>query len=103
MSQNLTHVTGCFLIPATGSFLNGAGLAPGEDRNVATPKSFRSGGQRVPYVSAQAWRRWLRNTLIEETGWQPSELTAIELSAKGTTNKISGKLDPVDYPEDDIF
>ena len=67
------------------------------------PKTFKDGPNRVPYVSSQAWKRWLRNTLIEETGWPASELTAIGQSAKQTTVKIAGKLDPVDFPEDDIF
>src|SRR5947207_2697781 len=108
MSANhnqLTHVSGTFLIQADGAFLNGAGIDPRrEDKNTTVPKSYRDGiGNRVPYVSAQAWRRWLRNTLIEETGWPASELRAIDLSAKGTTNKIAGELNPVDYAEDDIF
>ncbi|MGI0091740.1 MAG: DevR family CRISPR-associated autoregulator, partial [Nitrososphaerales archaeon] len=56
---------------------------------------------RVPYVSSQAWKRWLRNTLIEETGWPSSEIVAIGESEN--TNKISGKLDPILCAEDDIF
>lgn len=101
----LTHVAGTFLIHADGAFLNGAGIdTRREDQNTTIPKSYRDGvGNRVPYVSAQAWRRWLRNTLIEETGWPASELRAIDLSEKGTTNKIAGELNPVDFPEDDIF
>lgn len=88
--KRLSHVAGTFLIHADGAFLNGAGLdRTREDRNTTIPKSFRDGvGSRVPYVSAQAWRRWLRNTLIGETGWPASELRAIDLSEKGTTNKI---------------
>jgi CRISPR-associated protein Cst2 len=98
----LSHIAGNFLIPAAGSFLNGAGLSQsGEDRNVTVPKTFRDGKYRVPYVSSQAWKRWLRNTLIEETGWESSEITAIGDSE--TTKKISGKLDPILCAEDDIF
>jgi CRISPR/Cas system-associated protein Cas7 (RAMP superfamily) len=102
---NLTHVAGTFLIHADGAFLNGAGIDPRrEDQNTTIPKSYRDGvGNRVPYVSAQAWRRWLKNTLIEETGWPASELRAIDLSEKGTTNKIAGELNPIDFAEDDIF
>lgn len=99
----LTHIAGTFLIPATGSFLNGAGLSQGEDRNVTIPKTFSDGNTRVPYVSSQAWKRWLRNTLIEETGWPSSEIVGIGITEKGTVNKISGKLDPVICAEDDIF
>ena len=101
----LTHVAGTFVIQADGAFLNGAGIdSRREDKNTTIPKSYRDGvGNRVPYVSAQAWRRWLRNTLIEETGWPVSELRAIDLSEKGTTNKIAGELNPVDFAEDDLF
>lgn len=55
----------------------------------------------MPYVSSQAWKRWLRNTLIEETGWESSEIVAI--GDTETTKKISGKLDPILCAEDDIF
>ena len=103
-SPFLTHIAGTFVIEASASFLNGAGLGEGEDRNVSIVKTFRDGKHRVPYVSAQAWRRWLRNTLIEETGWPPSVLKALIVDPKkGTTKKIGGEFNPVDYPEDDIF
>lgn len=96
-------MAGTFLIEASASFLNGAGLGEGENRNVTIPKTFRDGGFRVPYVSAQAWKRWLRNTLIEETGWPQSELRALEKNVKGNVSKIGGEFNPIDFPEDDIF
>src|SRR3972149_2530141 len=104
MDKILTNVAGTFLIQANASFLNGAGLGEGEDRNVTIPKTFKDGKDNVPYVSSQAWKRWLRNTCLEENpNWPKSELKAIGLSERGTTNKISGELNPVEYPEDDIF
>src|ERR1035437_7533380 len=99
----LTHVVGTFVIHADASFLNGAGLGEGEDRNVTIPKTLRDGKFSVPYVSSQAWKRWLRSTLIAETGWKPSELRSIKESEKQTTSKIAGELNPVDYAEDDLF
>lgn len=99
----LTHVAGTFLVQADGAFLNGAGLGEGEDRNVTIPKTFRDGRNEVPYVSAQAWKRWLRNTAIQEAGWPPSEPQAIGWNPKGNVNKIAGQLNPVEFPEDDIF
>ena len=99
----LTHVAGTFVIHADASFLNGAGLGDGEDRNVTIPKTLRDGKYSVPYVSSQAWKRWLRSTLIAETGWKPSELRSIQESEKGSTAKIAGELDPVEYAEDDLF
>lgn len=101
--KTLTHVAGTFLIQADAAFLNGAGLGEGEDRNVAVPKTFWDGGNRVPYVSSQAWKRWLRNTLIEETGWPASELRAIGWNPRGNVNKIAAQLNPVELAEDDIF
>lgn len=99
----LTHVAGTFLIHADASFLNGAGLGEGEDRNVTIPKTLRDGKHLVPYVSSQAWKRWLRSTLIAETGWPASELRSIQESERGSTAKIAGELDPVEYAEDDLF
>lgn len=99
----LTHVAGTFLIQADGAFLNGAGLGEGEDRNVTIPKTFRDGRNQVPYVSAQAWKRWLRTTAVQEAGWPASEPQAIGWNPKGNVNKIASQLNPVEYPEDDIF
>jgi CRISPR/Cas system-associated protein Cas7 (RAMP superfamily) len=98
-----THIAGTFLIQVDAAFLNGAGLGEGEDRNVTIPKTFRDGKNEVPYVSSQAWKRWLRNTLIEEKGWPPSELKAIGWNPKGNVSKIAAELNPVDFIEDDIF
>ena len=36
--KNITHVAGTFLVEAPASFLNGAGLGEGENRNVTIPK-----------------------------------------------------------------
>ena len=98
-----THVAGTFVIHADASFLNGAGLGDGEDRNVTIPKTLKDGRNRVPYVSSQAWKRWLRSTLIAETGWPASELRSIKESEKKTTSKISGELNPIEFVEDDLF
>lgn len=103
----LNNITGALLIDATAAFLNGAGLGSGEDKNKVIPKTFKEkvNGrmEEVPYVSAQSWRRWLRNTTNEENAWSPSELRGIKESDKGSTTKIATELNPVDFPEDDIF
>jgi len=101
--KQLTHIAGTFVIQADGAFLNGAGLGQGEDRTTTVPKTLYDGKTRIPYVSSQAWRRWLRNTLIEETGWEPSEIRAIKFNAKGNTSKVAGQVNPVDFAEDDLF
>lgn len=105
--SKLNNITGSLLIDARAVFLNGAGLGTGENKNKVIPKTFleRVNGklEKVPYVSAQSWRRWLRNTCNEENGWDPSELKAIDESDKGSTNKIATELNPIDFPEDDLF
>jgi CRISPR-associated protein Cst2 len=104
----LNNITGALLIDATAAFLNGAGLGSGEDKNKVIPKTFKekinNRLEEVPYVSAQSWRRWLRDTSNEENKWSPSELKAIgKGSEKGTTNKIATELNPIEFPEDDLF
>lgn len=107
MTQQFNNIAGTFLIDASAAFLNGAGLGAGEDRNVVIPKTFkeRINGKDydVPYVSAQAWRRWLRDTCNEENDWPESQLRSIKESEKGSTSKISTELNPIDFPEDDLF
>lgn len=106
-SSPIAHLAGTLVIHADAAFLNGAGLESGEDRNAVAPKTMRiRQGHRIlqiPYVSAQAWRRWLRNTANEENGWDPSELRSVGESKKGSTNKIATECDPVQFPEDDLF
>jgi len=79
----------------------------GEDKNTVITKTLwqKINGRptEIPYVSSQSFRRWLRDTSNEENNWQPSTLHSIGQSAKGSTNKISTNLDPVIYPEDDLF
>ena len=107
--KTLTHIAGTFLIQAEGAFLNGAGLDSGEDRNATIPKTFLDIDEkgrriRVPYVSAQAWRRWLRLTFQSENPNEPAaELKALSVNAKGNSDKIGTEMNPVDYAEDDIF
>lgn len=105
----LTHITGTFLIQAEGAFLNGAGLDAGEDRNAVIPKTYTDLGKdgrktRVPYVSAQAWRRWLRLTFQEENPNEPAtELRALSFNARGNPDKIGTEMNPIEFAEDDIF
>ncbi len=101
--KKLTHVAGTLLIQADAAFLNGATARQEGDRKITIPKTFRDGKNEVPYVSAQAWKRWLRNTLIEETRWYASEAKAIGWNPQGNVNQIASALNPVDFAEDDIF
>jgi CRISPR-associated protein Cst2 len=102
--KTLTHIVGTFLIQAEGAFLNGAGLGQGEDRNMTVPKTLTDFKDKVPYVSSQAWKRWLRNTFQDE---YPNEnhavIKALALNAKGNPEKIGTEMNPVIFAEDDIF
>jgi CRISPR-associated protein Cst2 len=102
--QDLTHIVGTFLIQAEGSFLNGAGLGTGEDKNVVITKTFSDFKDKVPYVSSQAWKRWLRNTFQEEyPDYPPAIIRQLHVNTKGNTDKIGTDNDPIKFPEDDIF
>lgn len=106
--KKLTHIAGTFLIEAPGSFLNGGGLGRGEYDNYTIVKTFfdglsSKGPYTVPFVSAASWRRWLRDTVIEETGTKPSTIRALHKNPRGNTDKIGSERNPIEYIEDDIF
>lgn len=104
VNRKSMFITTTFAIHADGAFLNGSGIDKrSENRNVSTVKSYWKNKKNIPYVSAQAWRRWLRNTLVEENNWNQSLIEPVLLSEKESTSKIAGQLDPINYPEDDIF
>ncbi len=103
--KKVTHIAGTFIVQADAAFLNGTETPKwGEDKNVAIPKTFWDGKRQMPYVSSQSWKRWLRTTMREEEpNWPGSEPQAIGWNIKGNVNQISGRRNPVDVPEDDIF
>jgi len=102
-SKELNDITAAALIDAQHTFLNGGGGEKGaENQTASTVKKYYDGKKKMPYVSAQAGRRMLRDTMIEETGWPSSEIKVLKLSAKGSTSKSGGEFNPVDFPEDDI-
>ncbi|MBP2173203.1 type I-B CRISPR-associated protein Cas7/Cst2/DevR [Methanococcus voltae] len=102
--MKFNNIAGTFVIDASASFLNGAGLKPGEeDKTKVAVKTMKDGKYTIPYVSTQSWKRWLRNTAVEENEWKKSEIKGIDVNEKGNTNKVAGELDPIICPEDDIF
>ncbi len=91
-------LTGLVLVEANGAALNMSDEPAGgarTDIGVAV-KQIRIGRLRYPYVSGQSWRRWWREVLYADFGWQPSEVIREAKSAYT-------KGDPVTYQEDDIF
>ena len=95
----MAFVTGLMLIDAPASALNNLGGIPGERTdNTAGVKKIRVYGDGdYPYVSAQAYRYWLRTTLEELIPeWQASPMYREEKIAYTDAN-------PIEYWDDDLF
>jgi|Deesub1362A_J573_1020465.scaffolds.fasta_scaffold03760_4 CRISPR-associated protein Cst2 len=94
----MRFAVGMVLVDAPHSALNMAGLGEGTEQNKVVVKKFRRGRYEYPYVSAQAWRYWWRNTLEDHFGWVLSGLTKVEGKSQAYT-----AANPIEYPDDDIF
>lgn len=94
MSNN---VVGLMLIDAPHSALNNAGKDAGERTdNIVRVKSIWKNGIRYPYVSGQAFRYWLRETLEKKFDWVMSPISR--------ESKIAfTEVNPIEYPDDDVF
>jgi CRISPR-associated protein Cst2 len=98
----MAYLSGLFLIDCPASALNNAGqqgeMVNSERRydNWSAFKYVRVRNGIVPYVSAQAFRYWLRDTLKGIEGWTPSPTFKEEKIAYTDAN-------PILYAEDDLF
>lgn len=96
----MAFITGLLLIDAPASALNNAGPDEGaRTDNTIAVKCIRVGrrGQTYPYVSAQAFRYWLRTKLEREgNGWRSSPVLFEKKVAYSDGN-------PIDYWDDDLF
>ncbi len=91
------NILGLMLIDAPHSALNNAGSDAGDRTdNIVRVKSIRKGITRYPYVSGQAFRYWLRETLEDKFDW---EMSPIERKKKIAFTQIN----PIQYPDDDMF
>ena len=73
------NVVGFVLIDAPHSALNMGQADPNEvDENKIPVKFVQRGKDKYPYVSAQAWRYWWRNTLESRFGWKMSGITYLK-------------------------
>ena len=94
----MSQLTGILVVAAPASALNNAG----EDKeartdNAVAVKFIRApGGQRFPYVSAQAVRFWLRTQLSRQGGWTSSPVFR-------ETKVAYTDAEPTKYAEDDLF
>lgn len=94
----MSFVTGLFLIDAPASALNNLGSIPGERTdNTSGVKVIKARDGSYPYVSAQAFRYWLRTTL-EKTNpdWKAAPVYREEKVAYTDSN-------PIEYWDDDLF
>ncbi|HEV2964329.1 MAG TPA: type I-B CRISPR-associated protein Cas7/Cst2/DevR [Candidatus Angelobacter sp.] len=93
----MSHLSGLLLVDCPASALNNAGAETGaRTDNVVAVKKIRTKAGIFPYVSAQAFRYWLREALKGVEGWSPSPTFREEKIAYTDAN-------PIAYAEDDIF
>lgn len=94
----MAHLTGLILLDAPASALNNAGSEPGaKTDNTIAVKKIRTGDGVFPYVSAQAFRFWLRTTLEQgDTDWKAAPVFR--------EKKIAfSESDPITNWDDDLF
>lgn len=93
----MAFLSGIQVIHAPASALNNAGSEAGvQTENKVAVKKLRIGRQVYPYISAQAWRYWLRTTLLQHPDWKASPLFREAKIAYTEAN-------PIQYADDDIF
>ncbi len=94
----MAFVTGLLLIDAPASALNNLGNIVGErDENTVGVKMIRTREGAFPYVSAQAFRYWLRTTAqLRVEGWRAAPIYREEKIAYTDSN-------PIVWWDDDLF
>jgi CRISPR-associated protein Cst2 len=94
----MAFVTGLILIDAPASALNNMGNIPGaRTDNTVGVKVIRARDGNYPYVSAQAFRYWLRTTLENsDLGWKAAPIYREEKVAYTDAN-------PIEWWDDDLF
>ncbi|MDF9408712.1 MAG: hypothetical protein A4E52_01164 [Pelotomaculum sp. PtaB.Bin013] len=93
----MAFVTGLLLVDAPASALNNQGNIPGEryDNSTGVKLIWTKEGY-YPYVSAQAFKYWLRTTLEQTGSWVSAPVYREEKIAYTDAN-------PVKYWDDDLF
>jgi CRISPR-associated protein Cst2 len=96
----MAYVTAMLLIDAPASALNNSGdpIPNARTENTSSVKFIRkSGGGMYPYLTAQAYRRWLRGSLEKDPqGWQTSPVYREEKVAYVDAN-------PIRFWDDDLL
>ncbi len=93
----MAFVTGLILVDAPASALNNQGSIPGaRDDNTVGVKFISTREGAYPYVSAQAFRYWLRMTLDDNPEWKSAPVYREEKVAYTDAN-------PIKWWDDDLF
>jgi len=93
----MTYLAGKIVLAVTaGAPNNGAGSG-----TTAPVKKATVRGRTYPYVSAQAFRRWLRETMVLH-GSVPSPTSRVG-KQEGKAQKATTDADPALYADDDLF
>jgi CRISPR-associated protein Cst2 len=93
----MSFITGLILIDAPASALNNQGAIPGaRTDNTVGVKFITTREGAYPYVSAQAFRYWLRMTLDENTDWRAAPVYREEKVAYTDAN-------PIKWWDDDLL
>jgi len=97
----MAHLSGLLLIDCPASALNNAGQFMEMEKaskydNWVAIKKIRTREGVFPYVSGQAFRSWLRESLKSVDGWTPAPVFRAEKVAYTDA-------DPISYGEDDLF
>src|SRR5437867_8029597 len=97
----MSYISGVLLIDCPASALNNAGKFldmenPSRYQNWTAIKKIKTKEGVFPYVSGQAFRSWLRESLKFVDGWVPSPTYREESVAYTDAN-------PILYAEDDLF
>jgi CRISPR-associated protein Cst2 len=94
----MAYITGLMILDAPASALNNAGADAGAktDNQIAVKKIRTPQGEQLPYVSAQAFRYWLRTASEQLPGW-----VAAPVFREGKIAYTDA--DPVKNWDDDLF
>ena len=94
----MSFITGLLLMDAPASALNNLGRIPGEATdNAVGVKAISTREGRYPYISAQAFRYWLRTTLEQGPwGWKAAPIFREQKIAYTDAN-------PIRWWDDDLF
>lgn len=95
----MAFISGIQVIHAPASALNNAGSQVGNTtENAVVVKAMRINGKSFPYVSAQAYRYWLRSTLekLKPDAWTVAPIFREKKVAYTDAN-------PILYADDDVF